>query len=47
MEHHKQEEAEGHQVWPAVPKDVTTGESQEDVEFCNKLQCSESSGLEW
>ncbi|KAF5674677.1 cytochrome p450 oxidoreductase [Fusarium heterosporum] len=47
MEHHKQEEGVGQQIWPAAPKAATSGEAQEDVDFCNKLECSGSDGLEW
>lgn len=47
MEHYKQEEVEGHQIWPAIPKSMASRESQEDEDFCNKLECAGSEGLEW
>lgn len=48
MEHHQQEEHEGHEIWPAAPKNGQSGNGQDDIDFCNKLEaCAGSESLKW
>ncbi|KAF5252534.1 hypothetical protein FANTH_2428 [Fusarium anthophilum] len=48
MNHHKQEESEGHEIWPAAPKNGQSGNGQGDIDFCNKLEaCAGSESLKW
>lgn len=37
MEHQKQEETVGHEIWPATPRHKLTDKNQEEVDFCNAL----------
>lgn len=50
MEHHRREEKEKHEIWPArqtLPSQADV--SQEDVEFCKSLACDSvvQTKLEW
>ncbi|EXL91858.1 cytochrome P450 oxidoreductase [Fusarium odoratissimum NRRL 54006] len=48
MEHHQQEGHEGHEVWPAAPKNGQSGNGQDDIDFCNKLEaCAGSDSSMW
>lgn len=48
MDHHKQEDADGHEIWPATPKSGQSGNGQGDIDFFNKLEaCAESDSLKW
>ncbi|KAH7214446.1 Rieske [2Fe-2S] iron-sulfur domain-containing protein [Fusarium oxysporum] len=48
MEHHQQEGHEGHEIWPAAPKNGQSGNGQDDIDFCNKLEaCAGSDSLMW
>lgn len=50
MAHHRREEKEGGQIWPARQSlPGTAAVSQEDVDFCSGLACapSNSTKLEW
>ncbi|KEZ43926.1 hypothetical protein SAPIO_CDS4114 [Scedosporium apiospermum] len=37
MEHQKQEETVGHEIWPATPRHKLTDKNEEEVDFCNAL----------
>lgn len=53
MEHRKEEESAGLDIWPASPKHMTTEKSKEEMDFCAGLDngkgcCQASSeGLNW
>ncbi|KAF5644095.1 cytochrome P450 monooxygenase oxidoreductase [Fusarium sp. NRRL 52700] len=48
MDHRKQEEHDGHEIWPAAPKSSQSGNGQGDIDFCNKLEaCTGSESLKW
>lgn len=45
--HRKEEDASGHQLWPATPTNDLPG-SQEEIEFCASLDCASGvPELEW
>lgn len=37
MEHRKEEELAGHDIWPATPRHKPTDKSQEEIDFCDAL----------
>lgn len=37
MEHRKEEELAGHDIWPATPKHKPTDKSKEEIDFCAGL----------
>lgn len=53
MEHRKDEELAGHDIWPATPKHNPTNKSKEEIDFCAGLDggtgCCKGAGeeLDW
>lgn len=50
MSHHQLEEEAGREIWPATPKHVKNSKLQEEIDFCEKLDCKcegNAEGLEW
>jgi hypothetical protein len=49
MTHRAKEESDGKEWWPATPQYKVTTKDEEEVEFCNKLDClaGKQSEMEW
>ncbi|KAH6884859.1 Rieske [2Fe-2S] iron-sulfur domain-containing protein [Thelonectria olida] len=45
MSHRKEEEAVGKDIWPATPKQLVTDKNQEEIDFCNGLECNNGQGI--
>lgn len=46
--HREQEIALGKEIWPATPKHSLSSENEDDIAFCNDLDCvSERRELVW
>jgi hypothetical protein len=39
MSHRELEKEQGRDIWPATPALVVTKKFQEEVDFCNRLDC--------
>ncbi|KAL4884965.1 hypothetical protein BJY04DRAFT_214849 [Aspergillus karnatakaensis] len=44
--HHRVEEKEGREIWPATPNIELTGDLSEEMEFCRKIDCEASNGMD-
>lgn len=51
MNHRALEKEQGRDIWPATPTPVVTNKLQEEVDFCNTLDCeaanSSNGPLSW
>ncbi|KAL4906966.1 hypothetical protein BDW74DRAFT_189987 [Aspergillus multicolor] len=48
VDHHRTEEKQGGEIWPAAPVPSMTDGLSEDMEFCRKIDCQAGSGaLAW
>lgn len=47
FDHRKREEEVGRDIWPAVPQYDSTDKLQEEIRFCEELECSGAGSLEW
>jgi hypothetical protein len=45
MSHRKEEEVAGKDIWPATPQQLVTGKNQEEIDFCNGLECNNGQGI--
>ncbi|POS81288.1 cytochrome P450 oxidoreductase [Diaporthe helianthi] len=45
--HHEREAQLSREIWPATPKYKLAENTQEDMEFCDKIKCSASEQLAW
>ncbi|KAB8215288.1 Rieske [2Fe-2S] iron-sulfur domain-containing protein [Aspergillus novoparasiticus] len=47
FDHRKREEEAGKDIWPAVPQYDASDKLQEEIRFCEGLECSGEGSLEW
>ncbi|RMZ43337.1 hypothetical protein AFCA_009356 [Aspergillus flavus] len=47
FDHRKREEEAGKDIWPAVPQYEASDKLQEEIKFCEGLECSGDGSLEW
>ena len=42
MAHRHEEDTVGREIWPATPKHIITAKNQVEIDFCQGLECANS-----